>query len=131
MMMKSQKFETVQDYMASLPEDSQRIIKLLRSFLKKELPDADEVISYNMPAFKKEGIVIWYAAFKDHISIFPRTSKMKSLAAYQGGTGTVKFPKGEPLPFDVIAEFVQFRIRELQKKSKQKKVSVKRATKKS
>jgi uncharacterized protein YdhG (YjbR/CyaY superfamily) len=121
MMMKSQKFETVQDYITSLPADSQRIIKLLRSFLKKELPDADEVISYNMPAFKKEDIVIWYAAFNDHISIFPRTSKMKSLAAYEGGKGTVKFPKGEPLPFDLIAEFVQFRIRSFKKNQSKKK----------
>jgi uncharacterized protein YdhG (YjbR/CyaY superfamily) len=116
----SSKFTTVPAYIASLPADSQKILKALRRFIKKELPDAKEVISYNMPAFNMEGIVIWYAAFKEHISVFPRASKLKSLQAYEGEKGTVKFPKNEPLPYDVIAEFIQFRLKEL--KAKRKKV---------
>lgn len=109
-----QKFETVKDYIASLPAESQRIIKSLRTFIKKQLPDAEEVISYNMPAFKEEnGIVIWYAGFKEHVSIFPRTTKLKSLSQYEGGKGTVKFPNAEPLPFDVIEDFIKIRRRDI------------------
>lgn len=119
-----QKFETVKDYIASLPAESQRIIKSLRTFIKKQLPDAEEVISYNMPAFKTEnGIVIWYAAFKEHVSIFPRTAKLKSLSAYEGGKGTVKFPKGESLPFALIEDFIKIRQRDLAGAEKKKKGS--------
>jgi uncharacterized protein YdhG (YjbR/CyaY superfamily) len=119
----SKKFDSVKEYLASLPIDSQGILKKLRSFIKKVLPDhTQEVISYQMPAFKtEEGIVIWYAAFKEHISIFPRTTKLKSLDGYKGGKGTIQFPKDEPLPYDIIGEFIQFRLVEIKKNSKPKK----------
>ncbi|RAV97973.1 iron chaperone [Pseudochryseolinea flava] len=122
-MSKSQKFERVKDYIESLPEDSQRIIKKLRTFIKKQIPEAEEVISYNMPAFRiADGVVIWYAAFKEHVSVFPRSSKLKSLAAFDGGKGTVKFPNSQPLPFDVIEDFIKVRLKEVaaDKKAKTK-----------
>ncbi len=69
-----------------------------------------------MPAFKQNGILVWFAAFKDHIGFFPKTSAIEvfkdKLSPYQTSKGTVKFPITEPLPLDLIKEIVRFRVKE-------------------
>ena len=71
------KFTTVQQYLSSLPDDVRRVVEELRSVIQATAPDAEEVISYNMPAFKQKSILVYYAAFKDHIGFFPTSSPIR------------------------------------------------------
>lgn len=117
------KFKTVDEYLSALPPDTKAILKKVRKTIKQAAPDAEELISYNIPAFKLNGGLIWYAAWKEHISLYPRTSRMeasiKELAEYEGSKGTTKLPIDKPIPFDLITKIVKFRVKEnLQKEKK-------------
>ena len=120
----STKFKTVDEYLSSLPANTKSILKELRKTIKQAAPQAEELISYNMPAFKLHGGLIWYAAWKEHISLYPRTSRMeafiKELSEYEGSKGTIKFPIDRPMPFDLISKIVKFRVRENLEKTKAK-----------
>jgi uncharacterized protein YdhG (YjbR/CyaY superfamily) len=69
-----------------------------------------------MPAFKQNGILVWFAAFKNHIGFYPKTSAVKAfkdkLSSYQLSKGTIRFPTNEPIPLDLVKEIVTFRIKE-------------------
>jgi uncharacterized protein YdhG (YjbR/CyaY superfamily) len=98
-------------------------LETLRQAIRETAPDAKEVISYQMPAFKQNGILVWFAAFKSHIGFFPRTSAVEAfknkLTPYKTSKGTIRFPLNEPLPLDLIKEIVKFRVEEeLNKKQK-------------
>jgi uncharacterized protein YdhG (YjbR/CyaY superfamily) len=85
------------------------------------VPNAEDMISYNMPAFKLDGKgLIWYAAWKEHVSIYPRTRVMeeaiKELANYEGAKGTIKFPLDKPMPFAMIQKIVKLRMLEIKKR---------------
>ena len=107
------KFKTVNEYISSLPPKTKAIIKELRKAIKETIPGTEEVISYNIPSFKG---VIWYAAWKNHISLYPAGDAMsaaiKELSAYEVSNGTIKFTLDEPLPIDLIKKIVKFRIKE-------------------
>jgi uncharacterized protein YdhG (YjbR/CyaY superfamily) len=109
-------FKTVNEYVAALPTTSKAAIKQLRQVIQEAAPDATEAISYNMPSFKYHGGLIWYAAWKEHISIYPRTKLMEEalpeLENYEGNKGTIKFPLDKPLPLALIRKIVKCRIRE-------------------
>jgi uncharacterized protein YdhG (YjbR/CyaY superfamily) len=107
---------TIDDYIAHYPKNIQEILEGLRQAIRETAPDAKEVISYQMPAFKQNGILVWFGAFKNHIGFFPKASAIEAfknrLAPYQISKGTVRFPLNEPLPFDLIKEIVKFRVKE-------------------
>ena len=110
------KFETVDEYITSFPKDTQVILEEFRQALKDSAPEAEETISYQMPAFKQNGILVWFAAFKNHIGFFPKVSAIEAfkekLVSYQTSKGTIQFPIDEPMPFDLIKEIVKFRVKE-------------------
>ncbi len=121
----STKFKTVDEYLSALPANTKGILKEVRKTIKQAAPQAEEMISYNMPAFKLFGGLIWYAAWKEHISLYPRSSRMeafiKELSEYEGSKGTIKFPIDKPIPFDLISKIAKFRVKENLEEAKVKK----------
>ncbi len=110
------KFQTVEEYIATFPAKTKKCLKDIRTTIKKVAPQAEEVISYNMPAFKLHGMLIWYAGYKEHIGLYPKTTVIqafkKDLAVYKQSKGTIQFPLDQSLPLDLIARIVKYRIRE-------------------
>jgi len=112
----STKFKTVGEYLSAFPAPTRRILQDVRQTIKKAAPQAEEVISYNMPAFKLQGVLVYYAAYQKHIGFYPTPSAIKAfekeLAQYQSSKGAVQFPIDEPMPVELITKIVQFRVRE-------------------
>ncbi len=123
--METAKIATVEEYFAKLPESARTLMETMRSTIRKAAPNATEVISYGMPAFKQHGVLVYYAAWKEHIGFYPLPSALmefkKELSAYEGSKGAVQFPFSKPLPVDLITQMVQFRLWEDEEKAKQKK----------
>jgi uncharacterized protein YdhG (YjbR/CyaY superfamily) len=123
----SGKFKTVEEYAASLPAASKKIFSTFRKTIKQAAPGAEELISYNIPALKLNGMLVYFAAWKEHVSMYPRTAGLektfkKEMAKYGVSKGTIKFPTDEPLPLDIISKMVQFRVKEnLEKEAAKKK----------
>ncbi len=107
---------TIDEYVAGFPADVQKILKKFRSVIRKAAPDAKEAITYRIPTFVQNGHLVFFAGFTKHVSLYPRTKGMekykKQIAPYASGRGTLKFPLGEPIPFDLIAELVKVRLAE-------------------
>ncbi len=114
------KFATVDEYIGSFPVDTRRLLEAIRQVIRRAAPDAEETISYGMPAFRENGILVYFAAFADHIGFFPTASGIEAfkddLAAYKTSKGTVQFPYGKPIPYDLVEKIVAFRVRENRKK---------------
>lgn len=108
--------KNIDEYIAMFPSDIQEILNELRATIKKAAPEAEEVISYQMPAFKYYGMLVYFAAFKNHIGFYPMASGIetfkKELSVYKGAKGSVQFPLDEPMPLGLITKIVKFRIRE-------------------
>ncbi len=106
---------TVDEYIACTPEPSRAMLTRMRAVIRAALPrQAIEVISYRMPAFKLNKVLVWYAAFKNHCSLFPTGAvigRLKpELAAYKISKGTVQFPLDRPLPVALIKKLVKARL---------------------
>jgi uncharacterized protein YdhG (YjbR/CyaY superfamily) len=114
--MEKAKFKTVEEYFSVQPEHTRALLEELRKTIKKAAPKAEEVISYNIPAFKLEGLLVYYAAFDKHIGFYPTPSGIKAfekeLSAYKGAKGSVQFPLDEPLPLSLITKIVKYRVKE-------------------
>ena len=114
------KFKTVEEYFASLPHEERKILAEVRKTIKEAAPEAEEVISYNIPAFRLNGILVWYAVFKEHISLFPKTKAIarfkNELANYEVSKGTIKFPLNRRVPLSLIRKIVKFRVSEQKRK---------------
>ncbi len=115
--MKRGKPVTVGEYLARVPEPARATLKTLRAEIKKLVPEASEVISYQMPAFRLERWLVCYAAFKDHCSIFPGARVIVALADdlkdYKTSKGTIQFPLDRPLPARLIRKLVKVRLAEI------------------
>jgi uncharacterized protein YdhG (YjbR/CyaY superfamily) len=101
------KYETIDDYIASKPTEVQPILEEVRQTLRKAVPDTDEAISYEIPTLKLDGkYVVYFAAWKNHLSIYPIPDAdedfEKELAPYRSAKGTLKFPFRQPIPYDLI-----------------------------
>lgn len=111
-------FKTIDDYIGTFTEDVQLVLEELRQFIKEEAPGAQEVISYQIPAFKLNGkILIYFAGWKKHVSLYPITAEMttaiKELSTYEtSGKGTVRFSLGKPMPWPLIKKIVKYRMNE-------------------
>ena len=109
-------FQTTDEYIAAFPKDVQIILRQIRAAIKEAAPMAEETISYQMPAFKQKGILVWFAAFKNHIGFFPKVSAIEAfreeLSDYELAKGTVRFPLDKPIPFDLVKKMVKFRVKE-------------------
>jgi uncharacterized protein YdhG (YjbR/CyaY superfamily) len=113
--------KNIDEYIAGFPEEVQEILHQVRMTVKEAAPDAEEVISYSMPAFRQNGIVVYFAAFKNHIGFYALPSGneafRKELSAFKTGRGSIQFPLDKPMPLDLIRQIVKFRLIEnLQKK---------------
>ena len=112
------RFTTIDEYIASFPDGVQEILQTLRATIKAEAPEAQECIRYHLPTFTLNGAyLIYFAAWKKHISLYPYTSAMEAAfeetAAYKtSGKGTIQFPLNRPLPIGLIRNIVAFRVRE-------------------
>jgi uncharacterized protein YdhG (YjbR/CyaY superfamily) len=110
------RFHSIDEYIATFPEDVQVILRDMRATIRAAAPDAEERISYQMPAFALNGILVYFAAFKNHIGFYPTSSGIEAfrqeLSAYEGSKGAVRFPIGEPLPKDLITRIVRYRVAE-------------------
>ena len=123
---KKTSFTSIDKYIATFPEDVQKIMKQLRETIKAAAPGVEETISYNMPTFNLNGkYLVYFAGWKTHIAFYgaPReNAKFKAdLSTYETGQGTLKFPLAEPLPFDLITKIVKFRAAENLERTDKKK----------
>ena len=119
------KFTTVDEYILSFPESVQEILEEVRGMIKDLVPDAEEHISYNMPAFKVDGeFFVHFSAWKKHIGMYPipdgNEAFQKSILKYKGAKSSLNFPLDEPMPLKLIAKVVKFRIAENLERSKVK-----------
>src|SRR3954447_23549001 len=109
-------FRSIDEYIATFPAETQALLETLRATIRAAAPDAEETISYNMPAFAQKGNLVYFAALKNHIGLYPTSSGIAAfkdeLSGYEGAKGSVKFPKDQPLPVDLISKIVRFRVAE-------------------
>ena len=109
-------FISIDEYIATFPEEIQKKLEELRATIKASAPDAEEKISYQMPTFTLKGNLVHFAAFKKHIGFYPVPTGIEEfkneLSIYEGGKGSVKFPLDKPIPFDLISRIVKFRVKE-------------------
>lgn len=108
--------KTVDGYLAALPAEARATLENLRKTIKAAAPKATEVISYQMPMFKHHGMLVGFAAFKNHCSFFPGAEPIAThkdeLKAYETSKGTIRFPIGKPLPAALVKKLVKTRIAE-------------------
>ena len=109
-------YSTIDEYIATFTKDIQGILKALRQAIRESAPKAEETISYQMPAFRLNGILVYFAAFRDHISFFPTSSGVaafkKELSQYEISKGTIRFPLDKPIPMELVKEIVKYRVKE-------------------
>ena len=106
---------TIDEYIATYPSDVQAILRKIRATIAKAIPKAQEKISYRIPAFALDGDVVYFAAFKKHIGVFPpvRDVKLKKeIARYAGPKGNLQFPLAEPIPYPLIGRIAKARAKE-------------------
>ena len=108
--------KTIDEYIAGFPPDVQKILEKIRTTIKKAAPDAEETISYQMPAFTLNGNLVYFAGFKNHIGFYPVPTGIekfkKELSVYKQGKGSVQFPLDKPIPYGLISKIVRFRVKE-------------------
>jgi uncharacterized protein YdhG (YjbR/CyaY superfamily) len=121
----------VDSYIAGFPKETQKLLKQLRAMIRKAVPDAEEIISYQMPAYKFHGRLLYFSAFKNHIGFYPMKSTItrfkKEIAVYKHAVGSVQFPLDQPLPGELINKMLLFRAKENLEKTSLKAVSKKKA----
>jgi uncharacterized protein YdhG (YjbR/CyaY superfamily) len=114
----------IDEYMAGLPENIQKILEELRSTIRKAAPAAEETINYGIPTFTLNGNLVHFAAFKNHIGFYPAPSGIeafkKELSDYDGAKGSVQFPIKDKLPLALITKIVKFRVKENIERAKEK-----------
>lgn len=119
------KINNIDEYISIFPHDVQMLLQEIRDTIKKIAPEASEVISYGMPAFKFHGILVYFAAYKNHIGFYPTGSGIEKfkhdLSPYKFSKGTIQFDLKKPIPYDLIAEITTFRKEENLTKLKSKK----------
>ena len=108
--------KNIDEYIAGFPKDVQEILEKIRMTIRKAAPEAQETIKYQMPTFTLKGNLVHFAAFKNHIGLYPAPTGIeefkKELSVYKSGKGSVRFPLDKPIPFDLISKIVKFRVKE-------------------
>jgi uncharacterized protein YdhG (YjbR/CyaY superfamily) len=106
----------IDEYIAAFSPEVQSILMKIRATIREAVPEAEEKISYQIPAFTLSGDLIYFAAFKKHIGIYPPVNGDEQLrqeiSRYRGEKGNLKFPLDEPIPYDLISRIAKFRARE-------------------
>ena len=122
-------FKNIDAYIATFPKEVQVILEQVRTAIKSSAPKAEEAISYNMPAFKYHGMLVYFAGYKNHIGFYSLPSGHKTfekeLSIYKQGKGSVQFPIDKPMPLALIKKIVKFRVKENLEKAATKTVTIK------
>ena len=122
--MRNAGYTSVDEYIAAFPEDIQALLEAVRATIRAAAPDAEERISYQMPAFALEGNLVYFAALKHHIGFYPTSSGIaafeRELSRYKSSKGAVQFPLDEPLPLELISRIVRFRVAENHARAKER-----------
>src|SRR5438067_2123895 len=119
-------FKSVDDYIASQPEAVRGVLKRVRSTIRKAMPRAEEVISYQIPAYKLRGqYVLYFAGWQQHYSFYPAKERLvaafkNELAPYKLSKGAIRFPLSEPIPIKLIERIAKFRAKEVAEHEKAK-----------
>ena len=113
----------VDEYLATVPEPARSTLNKMRATIRSAVPpEATEVISYRMPAFKHNRVLVWFAAFSDHCSLFPTAAiieKFKNeLKPFSTSKGTIQFPTNKPLPMALIKKLVKARVAQNESKKR-------------
>lgn len=123
--MKKQKSipKTVDEYLAGVPEPARSTLQKTRAAIRTAAPpEATEGISYGMPVFKYKGVLVWFAAFADHCSLFPTAGVIAAfkneLKAYRTSKGTIQFPVNKPLPAALVKKMVKARLAQIEGKQR-------------
>lgn len=111
--------KTISEYIAKLPQPARRAMQQMRTAIRSAAPrDAEEIISYGVPAFRRGRVLVWFAAFSDHCSLFPTASVVSAfkqeLEGLTTSKGTVQFPLDKSLPIALIKKLVKARVAEVQ-----------------
>jgi uncharacterized protein YdhG (YjbR/CyaY superfamily) len=106
----------IDEYIAAFSPEVRSVLEKIRLIIRQAAPEAQEKISYQIPTFALDGILVCFAAFKNHIGLYPPVKgdeKLKqALAPYKGGKGNLKFPLDRPIPYELIRRVVRFRLKE-------------------
>jgi len=118
------KFASVAAYLKAVPPAPRAALQKLRKTIQAAAPEATEGISYGIPMFKHHGMLVGFAAFKDHCSFFPGANPIAThkdeLKAYETSKGTIRFPIGKPLPAALVKKLVKTRVAENEKRLREK-----------
>lgn len=113
---KKETFKTIDEYIATFPQEVQVILEQLRKIIRESAPEAEEAIRYQMPTFRLNGNLVHFAAYKNHIGFYPTPSAIEKfteeLSSYKTSKGAIQFPLNEPIPFTLAKEIVRFRVKE-------------------
>ena len=116
MVVKRKAPRNIDDYISGFAPEVQRVLRRIRATLRKAAPDAEETISYQMPAFVQDGVLVYFAAFKAHIGLYPPVrgdaAIEKAVAPYAGEKGNLRFPLAEPIPYALITRIVKLRVKQ-------------------
>jgi uncharacterized protein YdhG (YjbR/CyaY superfamily) len=116
--------KNIDEYIDLFPQEVQLLLEKMRLTIRKAAPKAEEWISYRIPTFKMNGNLVWFAAFKSHIGLYPSASGIaefrEELSAYKVAKGSVQFPLNKPLPLTLVSRIVRFRVKESLAKQKKK-----------
>ncbi len=117
-------FENIDDYIGQAAPEVRELLQEIRKVIHEAAPEATEKISYQMPTFDLHGNLVHFAAFKKHIGFYPAPRGIEAfkeeLSVYKGAKGSVQFPLGQPMPYDLISRIVKFRAAENIEKAKGK-----------
>ena len=116
--------ENIDDYIAGFPAEVQRVLQEIRGVIRKAAPDAEEAIKYRIPTFVLNGNLVHFAAFKNHIGLYPPVKGDEKLQAaiapYRGEKGNLRFPLDEPIPYALIRRITKLRVKEQSEKAEAK-----------
>ena len=108
--------ESIDEYIAAFPPEVQAILERIRLTISTVAPEAQETISYQIPAFKLNGALVYFAAFKNHIGFYPPVSGdarlKKAISPYAGEKGNLRFPFDQPIPYGLIERIVKLRVKQ-------------------
>ncbi|MEO5944627.1 MAG: DUF1801 domain-containing protein [Ferruginibacter sp.] len=115
----------IDKYIKSFPKTTQILLQEVRTYILNAAPAAEEIISYKMPAYRQNGILVYFAGYANHIGFYPGAAAIKKfgkqISGYKNAKGSVQFPLDKPLPLALITSIVKFRIKEILEKKKLKK----------
>jgi uncharacterized protein YdhG (YjbR/CyaY superfamily) len=126
----SKQFKTIDEYISMFPDNVQTILNQVRQTIREAAPEAEETINYQMPTFTLNGNLVHFAAFKNHIGLYPTPTGIEAfkdeLSPYKRAKGSVQFPLDQPMPLSLIRRIVEYRVKENSGRKAKKKSSTKK-----